>query len=71
MFNWTDTAWAPWHVVEANDKRRARLNCIAQLLELIPYEKVPFEAPKTPKFHKRQKGVPDTAPFKNIVPNRY
>ena len=71
MFNWTDTAWAPWHVVEANDKRRARLNCIAQLLELIPYEKVPFEPPKAPKFHKRKKGVPDTAPFKTIVPNRY
>jgi polyphosphate kinase 2 len=71
MFNWTDTAWAPWYVVEADDKRRARLNCIAQLLDLVPYKKVPFKAPEMPKFHKRKKGVPDTAPFKTIVPNRY
>jgi len=71
MFTWTDTEWAPWYVVEANDKRRARLNCIAQLLELIPYKKVPFDPPKMPKFHKRKKGVPDSAPFKTIVPDRY
>ena len=70
MFNWTDTAWAPWNVVEADDKRRARLNCIAQLLELVPYKKVPFEAPKFPKPRKREKGVPDSAPFKTVVPNR-
>jgi hypothetical protein len=30
----------PWYVVEADDKRRARLNCIAHLLSLIPYQNV-------------------------------
>ena len=38
MFVHTDTSWAPWYVVEADDKRKARLNCIAHLLTKIPYE---------------------------------
>ena len=38
MFVHTDTSWAPWYVVEVDDKRRARLNCIAHLLTKIPYE---------------------------------
>ena len=40
---------APWYVVDANDQRRARLNCIAHLLSLIPYEEVPREKVKLPK----------------------
>ncbi len=40
MFHYTDTAEAPWWVVDADDKRRARLNCIAHLLSMIPYEDV-------------------------------
>lgn len=43
MFAATDTAHAPWHVVIADDKRRARLNCIAHLLNQIPYEDVPSD----------------------------
>jgi len=38
MFAYTDTKQSPWYVVEADDKRRARLNCISHLLSLIPYE---------------------------------
>ncbi|MGD9697199.1 MAG: polyphosphate kinase 2 [Thermoleophilia bacterium] len=38
MFNYTDIKQAPWYVVNADDKRRARLNCISHLLSLIPYE---------------------------------
>lgn len=37
----THTAEAPWWVVEAVDKKRARLNCIAHLLSQIPYSDVP------------------------------
>jgi polyphosphate kinase 2 len=40
MFVHTDTREAPWYVVEGDDKRRARLNCIAHLLSLIPYEHI-------------------------------
>lgn len=38
MFSHTDIKQAPWYVVEADDKERARLNCITHLLSLIPYE---------------------------------
>jgi len=38
MFNHTDIKQAPWYTVEADDKRRARLNCIAHILSMVPYE---------------------------------
>ena len=48
MFAHTDIKQAPWWVVDADDKRRARLNCITHLLSMIPYENVippPLELP--------------------------
>ena len=39
----TNIAEAPWYIVEGNDKKRARLNCIAHLLSLVPYAEVPHE----------------------------
>jgi polyphosphate kinase 2 len=48
MFQATDTETSPWHVVQADDKRRARLNCISHLLSMIEYEDVtppPLELP--------------------------
>ena len=39
-FFYTDIPEAPWYVVEADDKRRARLNCIAHILAQVPYEDV-------------------------------
>jgi len=41
MFAATDTAWAPWHVVHSDDKKKARLNLISHLLSQIPYEPLP------------------------------
>jgi len=41
MLKATDTKWAPWHVLRSDDKKKARLNCIAHLLQLIPYKKIP------------------------------
>lgn len=38
MFRYTDTKLSPWYVVEADDKKRARLNCISHLLSKVPYE---------------------------------
>jgi polyphosphate kinase 2 (PPK2 family) len=38
MFKYTDTKQSPWWVVNANNKKRARLNTISHLLSLIPYE---------------------------------
>ena len=48
MLEATDTKWAPWHILRSDDKKRARLNCIAHLLELIPCKKVPHEKIKLP-----------------------
>jgi polyphosphate kinase len=51
MFVHTDIDEAPWYVVEGDDKRRARLNCIAHLLSVVPYEHVletPVELPPRP-----------------------
>jgi polyphosphate kinase 2 len=48
MFRYTDIKAAPWYVVQADDKRRARLNCIAHLLSLVDYEDLtppPLELP--------------------------
>jgi polyphosphate kinase 2 len=42
MFVHTDIPEAPWFVVEADDKRRARLNCISHLLSQIPYDEKPL-----------------------------
>ena len=44
----TDTATAPWYIVPSDDKKRARLNCIADILSRIPYEEVPYTPPKLP-----------------------
>ena len=49
MLEATDTKHAPWHIVRSDDKKRARLNCIAHFLSLIPYEKVPRKKVKLPK----------------------
>jgi polyphosphate kinase 2 len=51
MFVHTDTTDAPWYVVEADDKRRARINMIAHLLSTIPYyevQRTPLELPSRP-----------------------
>ncbi len=44
MFAYTDIKQAPWYVVDADDKKRARLNCISHLLSLIPYREIAHEA---------------------------
>jgi len=48
MFKYTDTKQSPWYVVHSDDKKRARLNCIAHLLSLIPYEDLTPELMKLP-----------------------
>jgi polyphosphate kinase len=48
----TDTSYAPWYVVNADDKRRARLNCISHLLSLIPYKEIEGEKVKLPDRQK-------------------
>ena len=48
----TDTPLAPWYIVNADDNRRARLNCISHLLNVIPYEEVKRDKVKLPDRQK-------------------
>jgi polyphosphate kinase 2 len=48
----TDIPQAPWVLVPSDDKKRARLNCIADLLSRIPYEEIPYTAPRLPSRQK-------------------
>jgi hypothetical protein len=48
MLKYTDIKQAPWYVVNAENKKRARLNCIRHLLSMIPYENLRPEPIKLP-----------------------
>ncbi len=52
MFAATDMPFAPWYVVRSDDKRRARLNIIAHLLEKVPYKNAPRKKVKLPERQK-------------------
>ncbi len=71
MLEATDTKYAPWYRVQADDKRRARLNCISHLLSLIPYTEIPFEPPRAGKRKKRRPGMPEDLTFRYEVPQIY
>ena len=67
----TDSAAAPWYIVPADDKRRARLNLIRHMLDQIPYRKVEVDLPKIPKAQAQPKGVEGGLQATHVVPNRY
>jgi polyphosphate kinase 2 len=66
MFATTDTAWAPWHVVRSDDKRRARLNLITHLLNQIPYKSLLREKIKLPKRQKPGNYEESNYPFRFV-----
>jgi len=72
MLDATDTEWAPWYILHSDDKKRARLNCIAHILGLIPYKKVPRENVKLPKRSMKH-AYDDQATLKDrkFVPKKY
>jgi len=72
MFKATDRSFSPWHIVRSDDKRRARLNCIAHLLTLIPYKKIQRPRVKVPKRSSKH-AYDDEASIarRRFVPERY
>jgi len=70
MFTATDTGFAPWYVVDSNDKRRARLNVISHLLSRIPYKNAPREKVKLPRRQKAKGYREPDYPYK-YVPAKY
>jgi polyphosphate kinase 2 len=71
MIEATDSEFAPWYVVPADDKRRARLNLISHLLSKIPYRKVAVDLPEIPRPAPRPKGVEAGLRAGQVVPHRY
>jgi polyphosphate kinase 2 len=70
MFEATDTSWAPWYVVDSDDKERARLNVISHLLGLIPYEPLEHHQVELPKRQHRG-GYDESDLEAHRIPARY
>ena len=70
MFAFTDTKESPWYVVDAEDKRSARLNVIAHLLSLFPYEPLPTEEVELPARQERAYVRPPKSE-QTMIPERY
>jgi len=71
MFFYTDIAEAPWYVVDADDKKRARLNCLSHILQSIAYEDImppPIQLNKRKKSGDYKRPAMDTQTF---VPEKY
>jgi polyphosphate kinase 2 len=71
MFARTNIPEAHWYIVEGNDKKRARLNCIAHLLDQIPYEDVPHTEITLPDRVFDPNYERKTLPQELYVPSRY
>jgi polyphosphate kinase 2 len=67
----THTPEAPWYIVPADDKRRARLNLIRHLLDSIPYKKVDMDLPKIPQSQPRPKGATEDLGGGEPIPRYY
>lgn len=71
MFEMTDIPEAPWYVVKANDKRRARLNCISHILSLFEYEDVTATNIQLPPRQKHSDYVRRPIPAGRVVPEEF
>jgi polyphosphate kinase 2 len=67
----THTPEAPWYIVPADDKRRARLNLIRHLLDSIPYKKVDVDLPTIPKAQPRPKGATEALGAGQQIPSYF
>lgn len=70
MFAATDNPNSPWYVVQTDDKERARLNCIAHLLSVIPWKPVPHNKVTLPKRQKPNGYKPMEWDYR-WIPERY
>ena len=71
MFKYTDTKQSPWFVVPADNKRRARLNCISHLLSMIPYEEIKQEKVNLPPRNKEEGYIRPPFTDQTFVPEIY
>ena len=71
MFKYTDIKQAPWYVVDAHDKKRARLNCIHHLLSLIPYDALPYQKLELPPLQEDTGYMRPPMTDQTFVPEMY
>ena len=71
MLERTHIPEAPWWVVQAVDKKKARLNCIAHLLAQMPYEEIPHPPIVLPERVRHEDYVRHPVPPEMMVPQRY
>lgn len=69
MLRMTDTEHAPWWIVPSDDKKRARVNCIAHILSSIPYERIAFKIPDLGKRQMRPNDYIEDQSPRHIVPD--
>ena len=68
MFSYTDTKQTPWYVVNADNKKAARLNCISHLLSMIPYEDLTPEPVKLPPRRTKMRYNRPPMTYQTFVP---
>jgi len=71
MFAHTDIKLAPWYVVNADDKKRSRLNCISHLLKQIPYKELEFEKIELPPRQRNTGYVRTPVSDQSLIPENY
>ncbi|NKB39147.1 MAG: polyphosphate kinase 2 [Gammaproteobacteria bacterium] len=71
MFLHTDTAQVPWFVVPSDDKKRARLNCMAHFLSMIPYKDILPEVPKIPPLNNARGYKRSPMHRQTFIPKKY
>ena len=71
MLERTNIPEAPWWIIEADDKKRARLNCISHLLTQIPYQEIEHAEPVLPQRVHNPNYLRGPIPKEMYVPGRY
>jgi polyphosphate kinase 2 len=71
MFTYADTKISPWLVVDADDKKKAHLNCISHLLSVIPYQEVEPEFIELPPRTEQKGYVRPPMNEQTFVPEKY
>ncbi|WP_258102994.1 polyphosphate kinase 2 [Marinoscillum sp. MHG1-6] len=71
MFAHTDTKHSPWYVVNAEDKKQARLNCINHILSQVPYEKMKYDEITLPPLPEDKAYVRPPMDYQTFVPEKF
>jgi len=71
MFAHTDTKQVPWYVVNGDNKKKARLNCISHILSKIPYKKMDMEPIELPPLPEYEGYVRPPIDYQTFIPEKY